>query len=66
MIEICRDHAANVKRWQDGQMCCAGSPPAWMRPTGQFRRVNGHLDLPALRDLDATIITVTPTTEDAA
>ena len=20
MIEICRDHAANVKRWQDGQM----------------------------------------------
>ena len=20
MIELCRDHAANVKRWQDGQM----------------------------------------------
>jgi hypothetical protein len=20
MIAICRDHAANVKRWQDGQM----------------------------------------------
>ena len=20
MIEICRDHAGNVKRWQDGQM----------------------------------------------
>ena len=33
----------------------------------QFRRVNGHLHLPALRDaLDATISNVTPTKEDAA
>ena len=34
----------------------------------QFRRVNGHLHLPALRAaLDATIATdVTPTKEDAA
>jgi hypothetical protein len=33
----------------------------------QFRRVNGFLYLPALRaTLDATIITVTPTKEDAA
>jgi putative transposase len=33
----------------------------------QFRRVNGHLHLPALRDtLDATINAVPPTKEDAA
>jgi putative transposase len=49
MIEICRDHAANVKRWRDGQMalrwCAAGMGEA----ANQFRRVNGHLHLPALR-----------------
>jgi putative transposase len=33
----------------------------------QFRRVNGHLHLPALRAaLDATITTATPSKEDAA
>ena len=33
----------------------------------QFRRVNGHLHLPALRTtLDATTNAVTPTKEDAA
>ena len=33
----------------------------------QFRRVNGHLHLPALRAaLDATIDAVTPSKEDAA
>ena len=49
MIEICRDHASNVKRWRDGQMalrwCAAGMGEA----AKQFRRVNGHLHLPALR-----------------
>jgi putative transposase len=49
MIEICRDHSANVKHWQDGQMalrwCAAGMTEA----AKQFRRVNGHLHLPALR-----------------
>jgi putative transposase len=33
----------------------------------QFRRINGHLYLPALRAaLDQTIAAVTPTKEDAA
>jgi hypothetical protein len=32
MIAICHDHAANVKRWQDGTWRCAGSPPGWSRP----------------------------------
>ena len=49
MIEICRDHASNVKRWRDGQMtlrwCAAGMGEA----AKQFRRVNGHLHLAALR-----------------
>jgi putative transposase len=49
MIEICRDHASNVKRWRDGRMalrwCAAGMGEA----AKQFRRVNGHLHLPALR-----------------
>jgi transposase-like protein len=59
MIEICRDHAANVKRWRDGQMalrwCAAGMNEA----ARQFRRVNGYLHLPALRA--ALNNTVTPT-----
>ncbi len=49
MISISRDHARNVKRWRDGQMalrwCAAGMAEA----SKQFRRVNGHLHLPALR-----------------
>jgi putative transposase len=49
MIEICREHSKNVKRWRDGTMalrwCAAG-----MTEVGkQFRRVNGHLHLPKLR-----------------
>ena len=50
MISICRDRSTNVKRWRDGQMalrwCAAGMTAA----AGQFRRVNGHLHLPKLRD----------------
>ena len=49
MIEICRDHSTNVKRWRDGQMalrwCAAGMGEA----SKQFRRVNGFLHLAALR-----------------
>jgi transposase-like protein len=49
MIEICRDHSTNVKRWRDGQMalrwCAAGMGEA----AKQFRKVNGFLHLPALR-----------------
>ena len=67
MIEICRDHAANVKRWQDGQMVLRWIAAGMGEARKQFRRVNGHLHLPALRAaLDATITTVTPTKEDAA
>lgn len=64
MIEICRDHATNVKRWQDGQMVLRWVAAGMGEAATQFRRVNGYLHLPALRAaLDAT---VTPTKEDAA
>jgi transposase-like protein len=68
MIEICRDHAANVKRWQDGQMVLRWIAAGMSEAAKQFRRVNGHLHLPALRAaLDATLsLDVTPTKEDAA
>jgi putative transposase len=66
MIEICRDHAANVKRWQDGQMVLRWVAAGMGEAAKQFRRVNGYLYLPALRAaLDATIA-VAPTKEDAA
>jgi putative transposase len=67
MIEICRDHSANVKRWRDGQMalrwCAAGMAEA----AKQFRKVNGFLHLPLLRKaLEAEVarITVTPSDYD--
>jgi putative transposase len=68
MIEICRDHAVNVKRWQDGQMVLRWIAAGMGEAAKQFRRVNGYLHLPALRaTLDQTIATaVTPTKEDAA
>jgi len=63
MIEICRDHSTNIKRWRDGQMalrwCAAGMAEA----AKQFRKVNGFLHIPLLRKaLDAEVanITVTP------
>lgn len=71
MIEICRDHSTNVKRWRDGEMalrwCAAGMGEA----KKQFRKVNGFLHLPALRKtLDAYVAAgVTPVDynkEDAA
>jgi putative transposase len=67
MIEICRDHAANVKRWQDGQMVLRWIAAGMGEAAKQFRRVNGYLHLPTLRiALDRTVAAVTPTKEDAA
>jgi putative transposase len=49
MISIARTHSRNVTHWQGGQMalrwCAAGIAEAGK----QFRRVNGHLHLAALR-----------------
>ena len=49
MIEICRDHSRNVKRWQDGQMALRWCAAGMLEAGKQFRRVNGHLHMKALR-----------------
>ena len=49
MISICRDHSRNVKRWRDGQMALRWCAAGMVEASSQFRRVNGHLHLPALR-----------------
>lgn len=49
MISICRDHASNVKHWRDGQMALRWCAAGMIEAGKQFRRVNGHLHLPALR-----------------
>ena len=67
MIAICRDHAANVKRWRDGQMVLRWVAAGMDQARQQFRRVNGHLHLPALRAaLDQAVTAVAPSKEDAA
>ena len=49
MISISRHHARNVKRWRDGQMALRWCAAGMVEAGKQFRRVNGHLHLPALR-----------------
>ena len=49
MIGICREHAKNVKRWRGGQMALRWCAAGMLEAAKQFRRVNGHLHLPALR-----------------
>jgi putative transposase len=68
MISICREHAGNVKRWQDGQMALRWCAAGMVEAAKQFRRVNGYLHLPALRAaLEAEVAnTVTGRCEDQA
>jgi putative transposase len=49
MIEICRDHSRNVKHWQDETMALRWCAAGMVEAGKQFRRVNGHLHLRALR-----------------
>ena len=61
MLSICRDHAANVTRWRDGQMALRWCAAGMVEAGKQFRRVNGHLNLPALRAaLETEIAKTTP------
>ncbi|MGH9079592.1 MAG: IS256 family transposase [Acidimicrobiales bacterium] len=62
MIEICKDHSRNVKRWDGGQMALRWCAAGMIEAKKQFRRVNGHLHLKALRAaLEAHVAeTVTP------
>jgi len=66
MISISRDHAANVTRWRDGSMALRWCAAGIIEAGKQFRRVNGHLHLQALRTaLEAHVSgTVTPPKQD--
>ena len=56
MISIARTHSANVKNWQNGTMALRWCAAGMLEASKQFRRINGHLHLPALRTaLDAHI-----------
>lgn len=48
MIEIVRDHATRVKRWESGEMALRWAAAGMLAAEAQFRRVNGHAQLPAL------------------
>jgi putative transposase len=67
MIEICREHSKNVKRWRDGTMALRWCAAGMLEAGHQFRRVNGHLHLPRLRAaLDAHFqnVSAAPQNED--
>jgi putative transposase len=49
MIGIARDHSRNVKRWRNGHMALRWCATGMVKARAQFRRVNGHLHLRALR-----------------
>ena len=56
MISIARTHSRNVKNWQNGTMALRWCAAGMIEAGKQFRRVNGHLHLPALRTaLDAHV-----------
>jgi transposase-like protein len=67
MIEIVREHARNVKRWQPGDMRLRWAAAGMLEASKQFRRVKGYRQLPqlarALRHVvgaeDPSIIAVT-------
>lgn len=56
MIDICKDHARNVKRWRDGTMALRWCAAGMLEAKKQFHRVQGYLHLRALRAaLEATV-----------
>lgn len=66
MIEICRDHSRNVKRWRDGDMVIRWCAAGMLEAAKQFRRVKGHLHLRALRTaLDTHFATAGSITQPA-
>lgn len=68
MIEIVRDHARNVKRWQPGDMRLRWAAAGMLEAARQFRRVKGYSQLPQLASAikkatskpDDSTISVTP------
>jgi len=62
MIEICRDRATNVKRWESGTIALRWCTAELAETAKQFRRVDDHKHLRATRAaLEAdTAVRVTP------
>ncbi len=48
MLEICRAHAGNVKRWRGGQMTMRWCAAGMLEAKSQFRRVKGYREIPIL------------------
>ena len=48
MIEIVREHARNVKHWQNGDMRLRWAASGMLTAQAQFRRVKGYRQLPLL------------------
>jgi putative nicotinate phosphoribosyltransferase len=48
MIEIVREHARNVKHWQNGDMRLRWAAAGMLAAPAQFRRVKGYRQLPQL------------------
>jgi putative transposase len=61
MIEIVRNHARNVKRWQPGDMRLRWAAAGMLEAANQFRRIKGYSQLPQLA---AALKKATSTTED--
>jgi len=49
MISVGRTEARNVKRWRDGTMVLRWTAAGLLEAEKQFRRVNGHREMPMLR-----------------
>ncbi len=64
MIGICRHHSRNVKRWRNGQMALRWCAAGMIEANSQFRRINGHLHLPALRTALARHVGAETVTDD--
>jgi len=66
MISICRQRSSNVKRWRDGQMTLRWCAAGMVEAGKHFRRLNGRLHLPQMRDaLERECAeTVTPSCHD--
>jgi transposase-like protein len=63
MIDIVREHARNVKCWQDGDMRLRWAAAGMLAAADQFRRVKGYRQLPQLaRALRHAVVTDDPST----
>lgn len=60
MIDIVRNHARNVKRWQPGDMRLRWAAAGMLEAERQFRRVKGYRQLPHLASAIKNTVAQTP------